>query len=147
MCSNLPPLPLTLPPPPSHTHTQGSSPKGQKFDSEWRTKYVRTLIGGLSATRLSKSICAQFRGKVTSSHETFLTAIKQLEMRHSGRLKETQDQRNTIRKVCGCVCVCLCVCVCVLWYVCGVCVCTVVWAGSCRSIPDANLIRTLLSVM
>ena len=57
------------------------------------------MISGLSATRLAKSICAQFRAKVTASHETFLSAIKQLEMRHSGRLKETEEQRDTIRKV------------------------------------------------
>ncbi len=125
MCKTL--LCSNPPPPHTHTHKQGSSPKGQKFDSEWRTKYVRTLIGGLSATRLSKSICAQFRGKVTSSHETFLTAIKQLEMRHSGRLKETQDQRNTIRKVCGCVFVWVCV-YCGMCGVCVVCVC-VLWCG------------------
>ena len=36
-----------------------------------------------------------------SSHETFLHAIKQLELRHSGRLKETEGQREIIRKVCG----------------------------------------------
>lgn len=34
-----------------------------------------------------------------SSHETFLHAIKQLELRHSGRLKETEGQREIIRKV------------------------------------------------
>ena len=57
------------------------------------------MITSLSASRLAKSICAQFRAKVTASHETFLAAIKQLEMRHSGRLKETEGQRDTIRKV------------------------------------------------
>ena len=34
-----------------------------------------------------------------ASHETFLHAIKQLELRHSGRLKETEGQREIIRKV------------------------------------------------
>ena len=58
-------------------------------------------MSSLSGTRLAKSICAQFRSRVTSSHETFLAAIKQLEMRHSGRLKESEGQRDTIRKVGG----------------------------------------------
>ncbi|CAI8045173.1 Dual serine/threonine and tyrosine protein kinase [Geodia barretti] len=78
---------------------QGPSLKHTKMDSGWREKYVRQMIASLSATRLAKSICAQFRAKVTVSHETFLAAIKQLEMRHSGRLKETEGQRDTIRKV------------------------------------------------
>lgn len=78
---------------------QGPSLKNTKMDSGWKEKFVRQLISSLSATRLAKSICAQFRAKVTASHETFLAAIKQLEMRHSGRLKETEEQRETIRKV------------------------------------------------
>lgn len=80
---------------------QGTTLKNTKMDRPWREKYTRQLIASLSATRLSKSICAQFRARVTSSHETFLSAIKQLEMRHSGRLKESEGQRDTIRKV-GC---------------------------------------------
>lgn len=78
---------------------QGPSLKNQKLDRLWREKYARQLISSLSATRLAKSICSQFRARVTASHETFLSAIKQLEMRHSGRLKETEGQRDTIRKV------------------------------------------------
>ncbi len=80
---------------------QGPTLKNTKMDHAWREKYTRQLIASLSATRLSKSICAQFRARVTASHETFLSAIKQLEMRHSGRLKESEGQRDTIRKV-GC---------------------------------------------
>ena len=78
---------------------QGPALKNAKLDRGWREKYTRQLIASLSATRLAKSICSQFRAKVTTSHETFLSAIKQLEMRHSGRLKESEGQRDTIRKV------------------------------------------------
>ena len=78
---------------------QGPTLKNTKLDRGWREKYARQLIASLSGSRLAKSICAQFRGRVTSSHETFLSAIKQLELRHSGRLKETEGQRDTLRKV------------------------------------------------
>ena len=69
-------------------------------DPSWREKYTRHLIDSLSASRLAKGICAQFRSKVSASHDSFLAAMKQLENRHSGRLKETEGQRETIRKVC-----------------------------------------------
>ena len=78
---------------------QGPALKNTKLDRGWREKYARQLISSLSGSRLAKSICSQFRARVTSSHETFLSAIKQLEMRHSGRLRETEGQRDTIRKV------------------------------------------------
>ena len=68
-------------------------------DPQWREKYTRQLIDSLSASRLAKSICAQFRSKVGASHEAFLSAMKQLENRQSGRLKEKEGQRETIRKV------------------------------------------------
>ena len=78
---------------------QGTSFKNQPLNAAWREKYTRQLISSLSASRLAKSICAQFRARVTASHETFLSAIKQLETRHSGRLKSSEEQRATIRKV------------------------------------------------
>jgi len=86
---------------------QGPALKNTKLDRGWREKYTRQLIASLSGSRLAKSICSQFRARVTSSHETFLSAIKQLEMRHSGRLKETEGQRDTIRKVGDCLHVCV----------------------------------------
>ena len=89
------PHPTIPPPPPS----QGPALRSQKLDEGWREKYTRQLISSLSGSRLAKSICSQFRARVMSSHETFLLAIKQLELRHSGRLKETEGQREIIRKV------------------------------------------------
>jgi receptor-interacting serine/threonine-protein kinase 5 len=67
-------------------------------DKTWREKYTVQIISSLSSSRLAKGICAQFKTKVASSHEAFLSAMKQLENRHSGRLKETEGQRETIRK-------------------------------------------------
>ncbi|KAL5474914.1 hypothetical protein EMCRGX_G026941 [Ephydatia muelleri] len=78
---------------------QGPSLKSLRLDSQWKEKYVNQLIDSISAGRLAKSICSQFRTKVGASHEAFLSAMKQLEMRISGRLKETEGQRSTIRKV------------------------------------------------
>jgi len=92
--------------PPLHSlpfslYLQGPALRSQKFDEGWREKYCRQLITSLSASRLAKSICAQFRARIMASHDTFLHAIKQLELRHSGRLKETEGQREIIRKVKG----------------------------------------------
>lgn len=88
----VPPLVLPLP-------LQGPSLKSLRLDRQWKEKYVNQLIDSISAGRLAKSICSQFRTKVGASHEAFLSAMKQLELRISGRLKETEGQRSTIRKV------------------------------------------------
>ena len=82
-----------------HTFSGPSYKTTNVRDKQWREKYTRQLIDSMSPSRLAKSICAQFRNKVGSSHEAFLGAMKQLENRQSGRLKEKEGQRETIRKV------------------------------------------------
>ena len=62
------------------------------------------LIDGLSASKLAKSICSHFRGKVAAAHETFEHALRRLELHHSGRMKQNESQRDTIRKVCSYKC-------------------------------------------
>ena len=59
------------------------------------------LIDGLSASKLAKSIYSQFRGKVATVHETFEHSLRRLELHHSGRMKQNESQRDTIRKVCS----------------------------------------------
>lgn len=81
---------------------RGAPWKNLRVDANWREKYVSQLIDGLSASKLAKSICSQFRGKVATAHETFEHALRRLELHHSGRLKQNESQRDTIRKVCVC---------------------------------------------
>ena len=78
---------------------RGAPWKNLRVDGNWKEKYVSQLIDGLSASKLAKSICSQFRGKVASAHETFEHALRRLELHHSGRMKQNESQRDTIRKV------------------------------------------------
>jgi len=80
---------------------RGAPWKNLKVDDHWKEKYVSQLIDGLSASKLAKSICSQFRGKVAAAHETFEHALRRLENHHSGRMKQNESQRDTIRKVCS----------------------------------------------
>ena len=79
---------------------RGAPWKNLRVDSNWKEKYVSQLIDGLSASKLAKSICSQFRAKVATAHETFEHALRRLELHHSGRMKQNESQRDTIRKVC-----------------------------------------------
>ena len=105
------------------------------MDRQWKEKYVNQLIDSISASRLAKSICSQFKTKVGASHEAFLSAMKQLEMRISGRLKETEGQRGTIRKVCWCGvwvwCAGVCGCGVLVW-------CVWVWCGAYLVVGDVG---------
>ena len=66
--------------------------KNLRVDANWKEKYVSQLIDGLSASKLAKSICSQFRGKVASAHETFEHALRRLELHHCGRMKQNESQ-------------------------------------------------------
>ena len=76
---------------------RGAPWKNLRVDANWKEKYVSQLIDGLSASKLAKSICSQFRGKVASAHETFEHSLRRLELHHSGRMKQNKSQRDTIR--------------------------------------------------
>lgn len=78
---------------------RGAPWKQFKVDATWREKYARQLVDGLSASRLAKSVCQQFRLKVMSSHDTFDSALRKLESHHSGRLRQTAEQREKIKKI------------------------------------------------
>ena len=71
---------------------RGAPWKNLRVDANWKEKYVSQLIDGLSASKLAKSICSQFRGKVASAHETFEHALRRLELHHCGRMKQNESQ-------------------------------------------------------
>ncbi|KAK9404515.1 DSTYK: Dual serine/threonine and tyrosine protein kinase [Crotalus adamanteus] len=66
--------------------------------TEWKRKVAQDAIESLSASRLAKSICSQFRTRLNSSHEAFAASLRQLEAGHSGRLEKTEDLWLKVRK-------------------------------------------------
>ncbi|XP_051854502.1 dual serine/threonine and tyrosine protein kinase [Antechinus flavipes] len=65
---------------------------------EWKKKVAQDAIESLSASKLAKSICSQFRTRLNSSHEAFAASLQQLEAGHSGRLEKTEDLWLKVRK-------------------------------------------------
>ncbi|KAF4093480.1 hypothetical protein AMELA_G00002500 [Ameiurus melas] len=58
---------------------------------EWKRKVAQDAIESLSAAKLAKSICSQFRTRLNSSHEAFAASLRQLEEGHTDRLGRTED--------------------------------------------------------
>uniref|UniRef100_T1JM86 Dual serine/threonine and tyrosine protein kinase n=1 Tax=Strigamia maritima TaxID=126957 RepID=T1JM86_STRMM len=69
-----------------------------RVDSEWRRKVAIDMINRLSDWRLAKSISSQFRDKLKDSHDFFLSSLRELELRHTGRLEKTEERRLKLRK-------------------------------------------------
>ncbi|XP_045439002.1 dual serine/threonine and tyrosine protein kinase isoform X4 [Pipistrellus kuhlii] len=65
---------------------------------EWKRKVAQEAIESLSASKLAKSICSQFRTRLNSSHEAFAASLRQLEAGHSGRLEKTEGLWLKVRK-------------------------------------------------
>ncbi|XP_053377594.1 dual serine/threonine and tyrosine protein kinase-like isoform X2 [Mercenaria mercenaria] len=70
-----------------------------KIDDEWKTKVAADMLTSLSAARLAKSISSQIKDRLNKSHEAFLSALKQLEVKHGGRLDKIEEERLKLRKV------------------------------------------------
>ncbi|XP_077785128.1 dual serine/threonine and tyrosine protein kinase isoform X4 [Podarcis muralis] len=66
--------------------------------TEWKRKVAQDAIESLSASRLAKSICSQFRTRLYISHDAFAASLRQLEAGHSGRLEKTEDLWLKVRK-------------------------------------------------
>ncbi|XP_071546873.1 dual serine/threonine and tyrosine protein kinase-like [Panulirus ornatus] len=69
------------------------------IDAEWKRKVASDMIASLSETKLTRSICAQFRERLKNSHESFLGSLKQLEAQLTCRLERTEGQQTRIKKV------------------------------------------------
>ncbi|XP_064606414.1 dual serine/threonine and tyrosine protein kinase-like [Liolophura sinensis] len=70
-----------------------------KVDNEWKKKVATDMLASLSASRLAKSISSQIKDRLSKSHESFATALKMLESRHSGRLDKIEEERLKMRKI------------------------------------------------
>ena len=69
------------------------------IDSNWKKKIVVDIIYCISESRLARSICSQFRARLTRAHEAFTHSLRMLEMRHNDRLENEERQRIKLRKV------------------------------------------------
>ncbi|VEN57692.1 unnamed protein product [Callosobruchus maculatus] len=65
---------------------------------QWQLQVATNMIDKLSASKLAKTICVQFKEHVKSSHEAFQQAIRSLDHQLSGQLEQTEEQRIAIRK-------------------------------------------------
>ncbi|NWW72356.1 DUSTY kinase, partial [Climacteris rufus] len=50
------------------------------ISSEWKRKVAQDAIESLSASKLAKSICSQFRTRLNSSHEAFAASLRQVRL-------------------------------------------------------------------
>uniref|UniRef100_A0A665TXP6 Dual serine/threonine and tyrosine protein kinase n=1 Tax=Echeneis naucrates TaxID=173247 RepID=A0A665TXP6_ECHNA len=66
--------------------------------ADWKRKVAQDAIESLSAAKLARSICSQFRTRLNSSHEAFAASLRQLEEGHTGRLERTEDLWLRVRK-------------------------------------------------
>lgn len=46
---------------------------------EWKRKVAQDAIESLSAAKLARSICSQFRTRLNSSHEAFAASLRQVD--------------------------------------------------------------------
>lgn len=47
---------------------------------EWKRKVAQDAIESLSAAKLARSICSQFRTRLNSSHEAFAASLRQVRL-------------------------------------------------------------------
>ncbi|XP_036127736.1 dual serine/threonine and tyrosine protein kinase isoform X4 [Molossus molossus] len=64
---------------------------------EWKRKVAQEAIESLSASKLAKSICSQFRTRLNSSHEAFAASLRQAGLTLETRLQIALDVVEGIR--------------------------------------------------
>ncbi|XP_064632295.1 dual serine/threonine and tyrosine protein kinase-like isoform X2 [Lineus longissimus] len=70
-----------------------------KVDADWKKSVASDMVDSLSESKLAKSICSQIKERLKNSHEAFSSALRGLDVRHSGRLEKTEEQRLRVRKI------------------------------------------------
>ncbi|CAF3948118.1 unnamed protein product, partial [Rotaria sp. Silwood2] len=71
-----------------------------RIDPEFKRAVALNILNSLSEAKLAKSVCTQLNDRIRMSHDSFETLLKQLEHRHSDRLKSTEDKQQRVRKEC-----------------------------------------------
>ncbi|CAG7730603.1 unnamed protein product [Allacma fusca] len=68
-------------------------------DGTWRRSVAADMLDSLCQRRLAKAVCSQLRERLKTSHESFTSALKQLEAHHNERLEKTGEQGFRLRKL------------------------------------------------
>ncbi|XP_076804120.1 dual serine/threonine and tyrosine protein kinase-like [Clavelina lepadiformis] len=69
------------------------------MDASWKRGVAENVLNNLCENRLAKTMCSQFRSHLRQSHDAFLTALRNLESRHQGRLEREKEKRQHASKV------------------------------------------------
>ena len=67
----------------------------------WKFKFISiwTVSLFISCSILSFNLKFQFKERIKSSHDAFVTSMKQLEMQLTNRLEHTEEQQTRIKKI------------------------------------------------
>ncbi|CAM4793573.1 unnamed protein product [Rotaria magnacalcarata] len=71
-----------------------------RIDPEFKRSVALNMLNSLSEAKLAKSVCSQLNDRIRMSHDNFETLLKQLDHRHTDRLKSTEDKQQRVRKDC-----------------------------------------------
>lgn len=71
-----------------------------RIDPDFKRSIALNSLDSLVEARLAKTVCTQLNERINFSHESFETLLKELETRHSNRLKSTEDKQQRVRKEC-----------------------------------------------
>nr|CAB3262964.1 uncharacterized protein LOC100185876 [Phallusia mammillata] len=69
------------------------------MDSAWKCKVAQDVLGNLCESRLAKNMCSQFRDQLSVAHESFVSALRQLELRIHSRLEREEALKHHASKV------------------------------------------------
>uniref|UniRef100_A0A673NB12 Dual serine/threonine and tyrosine protein kinase n=1 Tax=Sinocyclocheilus rhinocerous TaxID=307959 RepID=A0A673NB12_9TELE len=67
--------------------------------AEWKRKVAQDAIESLSAAKLAKSICSQFRTRLNSSHEAFAASLRQVILQRVLLLGALADSSRSLRDI------------------------------------------------
>ncbi|CAF4287462.1 unnamed protein product [Rotaria sp. Silwood2] len=69
-----------------------------RIDPDFKRSVALNMLQNVSDAKLAKIVCTQLNDRIRMSHDNFETLLKQLEHRHSDRLKSTEDKQQRVRK-------------------------------------------------
>uniref|UniRef100_A0A914ULV0 Dual serine/threonine and tyrosine protein kinase n=1 Tax=Plectus sambesii TaxID=2011161 RepID=A0A914ULV0_9BILA len=67
-------------------------------DAAWRRNIASGTLERLARVKLAKVLCTQFRTRIKTSHDVFLSALDKLDNYHNTRLMKAENQRLKLRK-------------------------------------------------
>lgn len=65
----------------------------------WRRQVASDMLNSLCQSKLARAVCSQLRERLRTSHDSFSSALRNLELYHSERLERTHEQGYRLRKI------------------------------------------------